>query len=547
VFETAELGRTIPKETYKKSEVVLRQELLELQVRLRRQGESQVILVFAGVDGAGKGETVNLINEWMDPRWLSTRAFDEPADVERERPEFWRYWLALPPRGRIGMYMSAWYHSAVLDRVHGAIDDAMLERRIERIVTFENELADDGAIILKFWMHLSRDAQHTRLEALEADPLTRARVTAQDWANWKMYDKFVAAAERIIMRTNSGKAPWNIVEGVDSNFRSLTVGTILRDTLNRRIEEVQIEKKLKQESKAKAQAEMAAMVDARLAASKEREKAKGGKQAKPKDEKKSAEKAEVAAPVTVLTHLDMSESLTKTEYRKSLRKWQARLHELHLMARQKGVSTILVFEGPDAGGKGGAIRRLTAAMDARNYQVFGFAAPTDEEKAQHYLWRFWRHLGRAGRFTIFDRSWYGRVLVERVEGYANEDEWRRAYAEINDFEEQLIAHGMVLSKFWIHISKDEQLERFRLREATPYKRWKLTEEDWRNREKWDEYELAVNDMVQYTSTSLAPWTLVPGNDKRFARVKTLETVCGRLEAALDGSMDSGTIAASDCP
>jgi polyphosphate kinase 2 (PPK2 family) len=483
----------------------------------------------------------------MDPRWLSTRAFDEPADVERERPEFWRYWLALPPRGRIGMYMSAWYHSAVLDRVHGAIDDAMLERRIERIVTFENELADDGAIILKFWMHLSRDAQHTRLEALEADPLTRARVTAQDWANWKMYDKFVAAAERIIMRTNSGKAPWNIVEGVDSNFRSLTVGTILRDTLNRRIEEVQIEKKLKQESKAKAQAEMAAMVDARLAASKEREKAKGGKQAKPKDEKKSAEKAEVAAPVTVLTHLDMSESLTKTEYRKSLRKWQARLHELHLMARQKGVSTILVFEGPDAGGKGGAIRRLTAAMDARNYQVFGFAAPTDEEKAQHYLWRFWRHLGRAGRFTIFDRSWYGRVLVERVEGYANEDEWRRAYAEINDFEEQLIAHGMVLSKFWIHISKDEQLERFRLREATPYKRWKLTEEDWRNREKWDEYELAVNDMVQYTSTSLAPWTLVPGNDKRFARVKTLETVCGRLEAALDGSMDSGTIAASDCP
>lgn len=547
MFETAELGRTIPKETYKKSEVILRQELLELQVRLRRQGESQVILVFAGVDGAGKGETVNLINEWMDPRWLSTRAFDEPADVERERPEFWRYWLALPPRGRIGMYMSAWYHSAVLDRVHGAIDDAMLERRIERIVTFENELADDGAIILKFWMHLSRDAQHTRLEALEADPLTRARVTAQDWANWKMYDKFVAAAERIIMRTNSGKAPWNIVEGVDSNFRSLTVGTILRDTLNRRIEEVQIERNLKKESKAKVQAEMAAMVDARLAASKEREKAKGGKQAKPKDHKKAAEKVEVAAPVTVLTHLDMSVSLAKSEYRKSLRKWQARLHELHLIARQKGVSTILVFEGPDAGGKGGAIRRLTAAMDARNYQVFGFAAPTDEEKAQHYLWRFWRHLGRAGRFTIFDRSWYGRVLVERVEGYANEDEWRRAYAEINDFEEQLIAHGVVLSKFWIHISKDEQLERFRLREATPYKRWKLTEEDWRNREKWDEYELAVNDMVQYTSTSLAPWTLVPGNDKRFARVKTLETVCGRLEAALDGSMDSATIAASDCP
>jgi len=217
------------------------------------------------------------------------------------------------------------------------------------------------------------------------------------------------------------------------------------------------------------------------------------------------------------------------------------------MARQKGVSTILVFEAPDAGGKGGAIRRLAAAMDARNYQVFGFAAPTDEEKAQHYLWRFWRHLERAGRFTIFDRSWYGRVLVERVEGYANEDEWRRASAEINDFEEQLIEHGTVLSKFWIHINMDEQLERFRLREATPYKRWKLTEEDWRNRKKWDEYELAVNDMVQYTSTSLAPWTLVPGNDKRVARVKTLETVCGRLEAALDGSVETGAAAASLSP
>jgi len=559
VFETAELGRTVAKDAYKKSEPILRQELLELQVKLRKQGESQVILVFAGVDGAGKGETVNLLNEWMDPRWLITRAFDEPADVEKERPEFWRYWLALPPRGRIGMYMSSWYHSVVLDRVHDAIDEAQLERRLERIITFENELADDGAIILKFWMHLSQDAQHARLEALEKDPLTRARVTERDWANWKMYDKFVAAAERVIMRTNSGKAPWNIIEGLDSNFRSLTVGAILRDTLNRRIEEVQIEKRLKSESKARAQAEMAAEVDARLEARAEREKPKSSKSAKAKGDKKDAEvgkskgsedaagkEAEGSPVVTVLTHLDMSQSLSKSDYHKSLRKWQAKLHQLHLAARQKGVSTILVFEGPDAGGKGGAIRRLTAAMDARNYQVLGFAAPTDEEKAQHYLWRFWRRLERAGRFTIFDRSWYGRVLVERVEGFANEDEWRRAYAEINDFEEQLIEHGVVLSKFWIHISKDEQLERFRLREATPYKRWKLTEEDWRNREKWDEYEIAVNDMVQYTSTSLAPWTLVPGNDKRYARVKTLETVCERLEEALDSPVaaSGGAAAAS---
>ena len=548
MFETAELGRTIAKNIYKKTEPVLRQELLELQENLRKQGDSQVILVFAGVDGAGKGETVNVLNEWMDPRWLITRAFDEPADVEKERPAFWRYWLALPPRGRIGMFLSSWYHPVVIERVYGTIDDASLERRLERISIFENELADDGAIILKFWMHLSRDAQQTRLKALEKDPLNRARVSERDWINWKKYDKFIGAAERVIMRTNSGKAPWNIVEGLDPNFRSLTVGTILRDTLSRRLEEVHIEQKLKNELRAKAQADIAAKVDARMKATAEKEKAKRekasaqGKKSETRQDDGDTT-TEASAPVTVLTQLDMSQALEKSEYHKALRKWQAKLHELHLKARKSGVSTIVVFEGPDASGKGGAIRRLIAALDARNCQVHGFAAPTDEEKAQNHLWRFWRHLERAGRVTIFDRSWYGRVLVERVEGFATEDEWRRAYAEINDFEAQLIEHGTVLVKAWIHITKNEQLERFRQREITPYKSWKLTEEDWRNREKWDEYELAVNDMVQYTSTSLAPWTLVEGNDKRFARIKILETVCARLEAALDSPVVTSRVAA----
>jgi AMP-polyphosphate phosphotransferase len=539
MFETAELGRTIPKDVYKKSEPVLRQELLDLQTRLRKQGQSQVILVFAGVDGAGKGETVNVLNEWMDPRWLSTRAFDEPADLERERPEFWRYWLALPPRGRIGMFLSSWYHPVVLEQVYGGADEAALDQRLERISTFENELADDGAIILKFWMHLSQDAQKVRLKALEKDPLTRARVSERDWINWKKYDKFIAAAERVIMRTNSGKAPWNIVEGLDPNFRSLTVGTILRDTLSRRLDEIEIETKLKSELRAKTQAEISARVDARIEARTKKESEAAQETPSDSEQSGAGEEKQDATPVTVLTHLDMSKSLDKSQYQKALRKLQAKLHELHLKARQAGVSTILVFEGPDASGKGGAIRRLTGAMEARNCQVHGFAAPTDEEKAQHHLWRFWRHLERAGRFTIFDRSWYGRVLVERVEGFATEDEWRRAYAEINDFEAQLIEHGTVLVKIWIHITKDEQLERFRLREVTPHKRWKLTEEDWRNREKWDEYALAVNDMVQYTSTSLAPWTLVEGNDKRFARIKTLETVCDRLEQALEAPVAAG--------
>ena len=203
------------------------------------------------------------------------------------------------------------------------------------------------------------------------------------------------------------------------------------------------------------------------------------------------------------------------------------------MARQRRSAT-LVFEGWDAAGKGGAVRRVVQAMDAREYRIIPVSAPTDEEKAHHYLWRFWRHLPRLGGTTVYDRSWYGRVLVERVEGFASRAEWMRAYQEINDFEEQLVDFGIVLIKFWLHISNEEQLRRFREREEMPWKRHKITPEDYRNREKWAEYELAANDMIGRTSTEYAPWTLVEGNDKRFARVKVLETVVERLAADLEG-------------
>ena len=234
----------------------------------------------------------------------------------------------------------------------------------------------------------------------------------------------------------------------------------------------------------------------------------------------------------VLTQLDMEKRVPKQEYQALLARYQGRLYRLTQQARRKGVSTVLVFEGADAAGKGGVIQRLTAALDACTYQIIQVTAPTDEEHAQHYLWRFWRHLPRAGRVAIFDRSWYGRVLVERVEGFADEAAWQRAYGEINDFEEQLIDHGMVVAKYWIHIDRDEQLRRFKSRQATPHKRWKITDEDWRNREKWDEYEAAVDDMVARTHTPAAPWTLVEGNDKRFARLKVIETLCQQLEQAL---------------
>ncbi|MFA7431962.1 MAG: polyphosphate kinase, partial [Rhodospirillaceae bacterium] len=235
---------------------------------------------------------------------------------------------------------------------------------------------------------------------------------------------------------------------------------------------------------------------------------------------------------TILEALDMTLSLEKDAYNERLQAGRARLHRLYRLAQDHGLSTVLMFEGWDAAGKGGAIRRMTSALDARHYKVIPVAAPTDEERAHHYLWRFWRHIARAGRFTIFDRSWYGRVLVERVEGYATTDEWMRAYNEINTFEEQLVDNGVVLGKFWLHITAEEQLKRFELRKEAPWKSWKLTDEDWRNREKWDAYETAVNDMVERTSTSKAPWTLVEANCKNHARVKVIETVGDKLEAAL---------------
>ena len=516
MFRTAELGQTVPKSEFNQREPLLRQALLEAQANLRVNSRFPVIILFAGVDGAGKGDTVNVLNEWMDPRWLITRAYDDPSDEERDRPEYWRFWRDLPPKGHIGLFLSSWYSQPILRRVYDKDDEARFDDHLDRIMAFENALADDGALILKFWMHLSHDAQKRRLKKLEKDPLTSWRVTQQDWDHWQIYDRFEATAERAIMRTSTGSAPWTIVEGVDHCFRSLTVGELIRTEISKQLEE----------------ASKKALLLEELAA-----------QAKPAELNQQAEGGEgvadalLASPMkrtTVLSSLDMSLSLKKSDYKKQLKECQARLNKLHRKALKKKISTILLFEGADAAGKGGAIRRITAALDARHYQVIPIAAPTDEERAHHYLWRFWRHLSRAGRINIFDRSWYGRVLVERVEGFAAEDEWRRAFAEVNEFEEQLTDHGILLVKYWVHITKDEQLERFKAREETPHKRWKLTEEDWRNREKWDDYDLAVNDIVERTSTHSAPWVLVEGNDKRFARIKVISTFCDRLEAMIEG-------------
>lgn len=492
MFETAELGHKLSKEEYEAREPALRMQLLEIQEDLKH-APFPVILLIGGVDGAGKGETVNLLHEWMDPRYLEAHAFGTPSDEEQERPESWRFWRVLPPNGRIGIFFGSWYTRPIIDRAYGKTTNAELDASLIRINTFEKELVDDGALIIKFWFHLSKRVQAARLHSLEMNPKTRWRVTKMDWKHFKLYDKFRRISERALRTTSTGEAPWILIEGADERYRSITVGNHILELVSKRLAD----------SKSRAVVTLS-----------------------PKP------KAETREPYTLLHALDLSLSLTEAKYKRQLEKYQGRLNLLYREAKSRRRSTILVFEGWDAAGKGGIIRRITSAMDARDYHVIPIAAPTEEERSHHYLWRFWRHLPRAGRVIIFDRSWYGRVLVERVESFATEAEWKRAYAEIVNLEQQLHDHGVLIVKFWVHIDADEQLRRFKARQDTPYKHYKLTEEDFRNREKRNDYELAADEMFDRTGTEFAPWHLIEANDKRFARIKTLKILCHCLDHSL---------------
>jgi polyphosphate:AMP phosphotransferase len=491
MFESAELGHKIDKKTYDKEVPQLREELLNAQFDLAQNAKFQVIILVGGVDGAGKGATVNLLNEWMDPRHIQAHAMGEKSDEEQQRPPMWRFWRSLPPRGKIGIFFGSWYTDPIVQRVLKQTKAAHLSQSIEQINHFEKMLTDEGALILKFWFHMSKDAQEKRLKALEKNPKTRWRVTKLDWTRFKLYDKFRKVSEHALRETSSAEAPWIVVEGTDARYRNLTVGKILRDALRKRLDTP----------------------------------------SKPR----TTHVAPTLAPIDqldVFDKLDMTLKLDKKKFDADLEKYQGKLNLLTRDPRFCKLSVIALFEGSDAGGKGGAIRRITGALDARHYRIIPVAAPSEEERAQPYLWRFWRHIPRTGRVTIFDRSWYGRVLVERVEKFCSEADWMRAYGEINDFEEQLVDNNTVLVKFWLAITKEEQLRRFKEREKTGYKRFKITDEDWRNREKWNDYERAVCDMVDRTSTEIAPWTLVEANDKNFARVKILKTLCQRIEAAM---------------
>jgi len=492
MFESAELGHTIDKATWAKRVPRLREALLDAQADLKELARFPVILIIGGVDGGGKGETVNLLNEWLDPRHVLTHAMGPTGDeVPGYRPPMWRFWKALPPKGHIGIFFGSWYTAPVVTRVYKTTKKSDLQRSVDEILRFEKMLVDEGATLVKLWFHLSKKAQRARLKSLEKDPKTRWRVTATDWKHFGLYDQFRAISEETLRQTSTGDAPWTVIEGADARYRSITAGQTLLDA-------------------------MKAATD----------------RGDPRIKATSSPPPPSTDDKNLIASLDLTKSLTRKKYERELERWQGKLNLLSRNEKFKSRSVVALFEGSDAGGKGGAIRRITSALDARVYHVVPIAAPTEEERAHPYLWRFWRHVPGRGRVAIFDRSWYGRVLVERVEKLCPPRDWMRAYQEICDFEDQLVRHGAVVLKFWLAISKEEQLRRFHAREKTGFKRFKITAEDWRNRESWAAYERAAGDMVDRTSTEAAPWTLVEANSKEHARVKVLKTLCERIEAAL---------------
>ncbi len=494
MFESAELGHCVGKRAYDKRLPAMRYELLEAQLTMVAKAECPVVVVLCGEDGSGRGDIANLLLEWMDPRHVKVHAAGAPIDGMAERPWMWRFWQALPPKGKTAIFFGGWYDRPIADRVERRTRGADLARELHDAVRFERMLVDEGALVLKLWLHLTKSVQRRRFDALESSRSTAWRVTKQDWKHHAQYARYRQVSERVLRETNTPEAPWTIVEASDDRFRNLTVGESIRDAMHARLE------RGRRAVPPRAPSPRPASIDGR----------------------------------NVLADLDLSKSLTDAQYEKRLPLLQGRLNELARHKRFNDIAVIVAFEGNDAAGKGGTIRRVTRALDARYYEVVPIAAPTEEERAQPYLWRFWRHVPRRGHLTFFDRSWYGRVLVERVEALTAEPDWMRAYREIVDFEDTLARSRIVVLKFWLAISQSEQLARFRAREKTPFKRFKITPDDWRNRKKWPAYERAVCDMVDRTSTDVAPWHLIEANDKKWARIRVLETIGDSIENALRG-------------
>lgn len=490
MFEHVLLGRKIDRETYKAELPAVRQALLDAQFDVQEAKRFGTVILIAGTRAAGRSETVNTLLSWFDPRHVRVHDFSEMSDEEKAHPPMWRYWRCLPPKGRIAIFFTGWYLPLWNAHMRGQISDDELEHGLRQLNRFEQMLNDEGVQVIKIYLHIDEKLQKQRIAEQLKDKYRRARVTASDrWVS-KHYDRTLRSIAEIIRLTNTPQARWHIVEASDEYFRELSVARLLTGLFNER-----------------------------LAASARPNRRRTGGLPKTDD--------------SLLAKLDLSPRLSSEEYEKLREKWQAKLVDLVNQKRFRQRAAVVVLEGMDAAGKGGTIRLLSEALDARSREVIPVAAPSAEELAHPYLWRFWRALPRPGHVTLFDRSWYGRVLVERVEKLISPADVVRAYEEINLFEEELVDAGIVVAKFWLQISPDEQLRRFQERENTEYKRFKITDEDWRNREKWPQYQQAACDMFINTDTLVSPWHVIAAEDKRYARIEVLKRLCKALKAALE--------------
>lgn len=470
----------------------LQDSLLDAQFTLRQSHRHAVVLIVTGIPAAGRSEVVNELLGWLDPKLTVVYGFRAPNAVERERPPLWRYWRLMPARGRLAILHGGWYQDLLRASAkvgpRALARPANLRRGIERVRRLEQMLVRDGVAICKVHLHIAPDTQQKRLAKLQANKTTRWRVTREDRVLARNYRAVERAFERMLAATEQPLAPWLVVDGTDRQHRALEVGRHLLAAL--------------------------APADQRLPAV------------------RAARGTKLASSKLRLPSKRVGPASSDEEYDAELERLQGRLALLSRRRRFARHAVVAAFEGMDAAGKGGAIRRVTAALDARQYRVVPISAPTPEELARPYLWRFWFQLPPRGNYTIFDRSWYGRVLVERVRGFAAAPDWRRAYEEINEFERQLVEQRVIVAKFWLSVSRAEQLERFKERDRNPLKRFKVDPEDWANRKHWNEYQRAAQEMIARTSTPHAPWTIVPADDKRSARLAVLRALCGQVEAAL---------------
>ncbi|MHB8078998.1 MAG: polyphosphate:AMP phosphotransferase [Candidatus Krumholzibacteriia bacterium] len=504
MLETLDLSRKLDSATARTERRRLGAELSRLQRAAFVHG-LPALLVFEGLDGAGKGDSLAHLVAWLDPRGFKVYAPREPSAEESLRPAWWRYWLHTPARGELALFDRSWHGELMQRRLDGALDDAAWARALAQAREFERQLAADGTVVLKFWLQVSHAERRRRVEAWANDEHQRWRAELARKRRAHGWRKSLRVVEEVLARTHTPEAPWVLLEADDDEWRRVGVMREAAAALRRGLA-----------ARGVTVAEPSASDGAAPAAA----------VAPTPDPLPPGFAGPAASP---LAGVDLTRRLDPADYRRELDAAQARLRDLHFAGYVGRRATIVAFEGWDAAGKGSAIKRLAEKLDPRGYAVIPVAAPSAGEQAHHYLWRFWRDLPKGGHLAVFDRTWYGRVLVERVEGLAAEAAWRRAYAEINEFERVLTEAGVGLVKFWLQISPQEQLRRFRAREADPDKRFKLVADDWRNRAKWPQYAEAVGDMLRLTGTAGAPWTIVEAEDKPYARVKVLRTVIDALE------------------